>query len=481
MLQVVTALIPATAFGIWRFGLHAALVLAASIVSALLTEFIFDYVTGKPNTLTDCSALVTGLLLGLSLSPAVPLYIPVLGGVFAILFAKCLFGGLGRNFMNPALAARCFLLISFVGPMTTFMVDGISSSTPLAVMQAGGTIHVADIYLGFSNSIIGGSSLALLVGGLYLWLVGGITIEIPASCIIAFTGFIALFGGQGFDVPYLLANICAGGILMGGIFMATDPVTSPMTSKGQIIFGAIVGILAGLFRVKGSSADSVSYAIIFSNLLVPFIDKIPVNKPLGYNNGENKKEFPKSAVNLTLITLVAGLALSAAYMLTKDTIELQQNAANIASYQAVCPDAENFENHEDLDAAVEALGGGAIDEAFGKTAVNKVVVGTGADGSVAGYVINASSFEGYDGEIAVSVGLSADGTVTGIAFTVMNETPGKGTKCDEDEFKSQFAGVQTDAFALGGDIDGVAGATVSSKAVVNAVNTALAFYAANIG
>jgi RnfABCDGE-type electron transport complex G subunit len=490
MADVALALLPATLFGIYRYGLHAFLIIILAIVSAELTEVIFNYIAKKPSTIKDGSAVVTGLLLALSLSPSVPLYLPVIGSIFAILVVKCFFGGLGKNFMNPALAGRCFLLLSFGSTMTSFPVDAVSSSTPLAALKAGEVINVTNVYVGNASSVIGGSALALLIGGLYLWVIGGITIEIPAACIVAFTAFMAIFGGQGFDVPFLLAHICGGGILMGAFFMATDPVTSPMTSRGQILFGAIIGILAGLFRVKGSSADSVSYAIIISNMLVPFIDKIPVPKPLGYKSGEYKeREFPKAAINLTVITLVAGLALSSVYLLTKDAIDEQQLAANNASYLEVCPDAESFGYDDTLTAAVEALGDEPYDTAsYGKTYINDAIIGKAADGSLVGYVISVTSADGFEGNITLSVGISLDGTVNGIAFTEPNETAGMGMRCAEDEFKSQFDNVNTDAFILnksGGstadnEIDSVSGASTSSGAVVNAVNTALAFYAANV-
>ncbi len=491
MFDVVLALLPATVFGVYRYGLRALLIIVTSILSAVVTEFIFDLIAKKKNTVADGSAVVTGLLLALSLPPTVPLFIPYLGSFFAILFVKCCFGGLGKNFMNPALAGRCFLLISFGGIMTDFAVDGMSGATPLAAMKAGEVINVADTYLGFAPSVIGGSALALIIGGLFLWISGGITFEIPAACIVAFTAFMGLFGGQGFDIPFLLAHLCGGGILMGAFFMATDPVTSPVTSSGQIMFGAIVGILAALFRTNGTAADSVSYAIILGNLLVPFIDKISVPKPIGYRGEDPKGKktgFPKAALNLCIITLVAGLALSSVFMLTKDAIEEQQMAANAASYQEVCPDAESFSYDDTLTAAVEALGGEVYGEQYGRTYINEIVVGNAADGSVAGYVISATSSDGFEGNITVSVGISPDGTVNGISFTELNETAGMGMLCGEDAFKSQFSGVNTDAFILNksgsstadNEIDTVSGASTSSGAVVNAVNTALDFFAANV-
>ena len=486
MLNVVMALMPATVFGIVRYGLHAFLIILLSICSAVLSEFVFDLIAGKKNTVTDCSAVVTGLLLALSLSPNVPLYIPVIGSMFAILVVKCFFGGLGKNFMNPALAARCFLLISFGTQMTAFPADAVSSSTPLAAMKAGETINVAQTYLGFSSSVIGGSALALLIGGLYLWVSGGIEIYIPASCLVAFAAFLALFGGKGFDPAFLTANIMAGGILMGAFFMATDPVTCPVTPRSQILFGIIVGLLAGLFRVKGASADSVSYAIVISNMFVPFLDKLPVPKPLGYRQGENEeREFPKAAINLTVIALITGLALSGVYAMTKDKIAEQKMQANAESYRAVLANAETFSYDDAISGAVTELEGGTYDQgSFGRTYVNDVVVGNAADGSVAGYVLSVTSAEGFDGNITLSVGINTEGEVQGIAFTELAETAGMGMRVDEDEFKGQFSGVTTDAFVLNksgdasadNEINTVSGASTSSGAVVNAVNTALAFY-----
>ena len=490
MLNVVIALMPATVFGIFHFGIRAVIVIVSALLGACGAEFVFDFIAKKPNTLTDFSAVVTGLLLALSLSPSVPFYIPLLGGMFATLVVKCFFGGLGKNFMNPALAARCFLLISFGTKMTSFTVDGVSGPTPLAVLRSGEVIRLADIYLGFSNSVIGGSALALLIGGLYLWASDGITFHIPLSCIAAFTAFIAIFGGEGFDIPFLLAHICAGGILMGAFFMATDPVTSPLATRTQVLYGVIIGLLAGLFRVKGSSADSVSYAIIISNMFVPLLDKLPIPKPLGYKKGEYKEmEFPKSAINLCAITLVAGLLLSGVYALTKDTIKIQELNANAESYRAVLPEAATFVPDEAIDAAIAELEGGNYNESsFGRTVVNSVVLGQTDSGELAGYVISVTTRDGYDGNVTLSVGILPDGTVNGLAFTELNETAGMGMRVDEPAFKDQFAGVNTDSFTLNKagsstsetDINSVSGASTTSGAVVNAVNTALAFYAEHI-
>lgn len=490
MYDVILALMPAAVFGVYRFGFHAFLVIAVSVLSAVLTEFVFDYIAKKPNTVKDGSAVVTGLLLALCLPAGVPLYVPFAGSLFAILFVKCFFGGLGRNFMNPALAGRCFLLLSFSGVMADYSVDGVSSATPLEVLASGQTVNVTDAFLGFGGGVIGSSIVALCLGGLYLWVIGAITFEIPAAVLISFAAFIALFGGQGFDPVYIWLHLATGGVVMGAFFMATDPVTSPVTSAGQLLYGVLTGVLCGVFRVFGSTPDSVSYAIIIANLATPLIDEISVPVPYGLRpQTEGKKQIPKSALILCAITLIAGVALSGVYGMTKERIDEQKMAASAASYREVCPQAASFGYDDNLNAAIEALGGEIYGTDFGKVYINEAVAGKDESGGSAGYVISVTSADGFAGNhITISVGLAADGTVNGISFTELNETAGLGMLCAEDAFKGQFAGVNTERFILnkaGGstaenEIDTVSGASTSSGAVVNAVNAALAFYAENM-
>ena len=474
MYDVVLALLPATVFGVCLYGIHAALIIGVSVVTAVFTEFVFDYLTHRPNTLTDGSAVVTGLLLALVLPPTVPLYIPYLGSLFAILFVKCCFGGLGQNIMNPALAARCFLLISFAGAMTDYAVDGVSSATPLAVLNSGGTVDVLEIFLGYGGGVIGCSGAALLVGGVYLLLNGTITWHIPVSLIVSFALSMGIGGEGGFHPLYLLAEVCGGGILMAAFFMANDPVTSPVAVPGQVIYAVFIGILAAVLRIYGAAPDNVSYAVILCNLAVPLIDRVAIPKPFGL--GDNKKKpkpkIPQPAWALAVIALLAGVALGVVNYVTAPAIEAQALAANLASYAEVLSGAENIGYDDGVTAALEGLDG----TEFGRSTINEAVVGTDAAGNVVGCAINVTNSEAFDGTLSLSVGIAPDGTVLGIAFTELNETPGKGMLCDEPDFKDQFAGVQTDAFALNGDVDSVSGATISSASVVNAVNAALAFY-----
>lgn len=493
MLRVIIALLPVTILGIINHGMGALSVILASVIFAVVTEAFFNIITKRAQTISDGSAAVTGLLLALVLPPELPLYIPVLGAVFAILIVKCFFGGLGHNFMNPALAARCFLLISYGSVMTVYKLDGVAMATPLADSAAGNSVNLMSMFLGSASGVIGSSVLGILIGAVLLFAWKLITFEIPAAMIITFAGFMAIFGGHGFDVNYLLVQLMGGGILLGAFFMATDYVTSPVASMGQLVYGAVIGILGGLFHVFGSAADSASYAIIIGNLLVPLIEEFTIPVAYGYRKhkgNENSKDFsiPKPAITLCVITLIAGAALSGVFALTKETIAAQKLEAEMASYRAVCPDAVTFESDTSLDAAVEALGGGVYGTDFGKTYVNKVVVGKDASGENVGYVISVVSGDGFDGDIVMSVGLDQDGIVTGIEFTQITETAGMGMLVTEPAFKDQFIGAAVDSFVLNktgastesNQIDSVSGCSISSGAVVNAVNAARAFFAENI-
>lgn len=294
MLLVVIALLPASLFGVYQFGLRALLVILISVAAAVATEFVYEKCMKKPITVGDFSAAVTGLILALNMPPMIPLWMPALGSVFAILIVKQLFGGLGQNIMNPALAGRCFLMISFAGSMTDFtvpagafgkVVDTVSGATPLAAMKAGETVELLPMFLGNIKGTIGETSaVAVLLGAAILLWFKVIDLRIPAAYIGSFAVFVILyeiFGMGGFDLHHLLCELCGGGLLIGAFFMATDYVTTPITKNGQLIYGCILGILTGLFRLFGGSAEGVSYAIIFSNLLIPLIERITIPKAFG--------------------------------------------------------------------------------------------------------------------------------------------------------------------------------------------------------
>ena len=285
MLTVVIALLPTTLFGIYNFGVKAALLVAISIASAVLTEFLFEKICKKKVTVGDLSAVVTGLLLALNLPVSVPWWIPVVGSVFAILVVKMLFGGLGQNFMNPALAGRCFLLISFSSLMTNFECAAYSGPTPLASLKAGEGVNVMDMIIGRTAGTIGETSMiAIVIGACILILAGIIDLKVPGSYLVSFVLFVALFAslsGRTVTGPYLSAQLAGGGLMLGAFFMATDYVTRPITRKGQYVYGIVLGFLTAIFRIFGASAEGVSYAIILGNLLVPLIEKFTMPRAFG--------------------------------------------------------------------------------------------------------------------------------------------------------------------------------------------------------
>ena len=288
MLMVVIALLPATGFGIYNFGIRALFHVLITIASCVISELIFELIVRKKITVGDMSAVVTGLLLALNLPVSAPLWIGIIGGAFAIIVVKMMFGGLGQNFMNPALAARCFLLISFPSLMTDFTCDVYSGATPLASLKAGESVNVYNMIIGKTAGTIGETSMvAIVLGAVLLMLIGIIDIKIPGSYILTFVIFIGLFGGHGFDPYYLSAHLAGGGLMLGAFFMATDYVTRPVTRAGQVVFGIILGLLTGIFRVFGASAEGVSYAIIIGNLLVPLITRYSSPKPFG-KGGERR-------------------------------------------------------------------------------------------------------------------------------------------------------------------------------------------------
>ena len=303
MQLVALALLPTTLFGIWNFGFRALLVVLVTVASSVFFEWRYDRLMHKKNTINDFSAVVTGLLLALNMPPQIPLWMPVLGSAFAIIVVKQLFGGLGQNFMNPALAARCFLMISFAGKMTDFAVDKLSGyhcidtvtgATALAELKNSGftadSISVKNLFIGNIHGTIGETSaIAILIGAVILLAFKVIDLKIPLTYIGSFAVFVILYmlgTGKGFDVNYLFSHLFGGGLMLGAWFMATDYVTTPITPNGQLIYGCCLGVVTAIFRLFGGSAEGVSYAIIFCNLLVPLIEK--VTKPVAFGKGGKK-------------------------------------------------------------------------------------------------------------------------------------------------------------------------------------------------
>ena len=297
MYDVLLALAPAALFGIYNFGIRALVLIVVCMASCVLSEYIWQKAMGLPLTVSDGSAALTGLFLGLNLSSKFPIWMAIIGSVFAIIIVKQLFGGLGQNFMNPALGARCFLMISFAGKMTDFavsdsfrgVVDTVSGATPLAALKQNGftdsSVSVLHMFIGDIQGTIGETSaLAILIGAAILLVFKVIDLKIPLTYIGSFAVFVILYmlgTGKGFDVNYLFSHIFGGGLMLGAWFMATDYVTTPITPRGQYVYGVCLGVLTAVFRLFGGSAEGVSYAIIFCNLLVPMIERVTRHPAFG--------------------------------------------------------------------------------------------------------------------------------------------------------------------------------------------------------
>ena len=283
MRDVVISLVPAAIAGTVIFGLRALLVIAVCVASCVLLEAIFNKITKKDQTIGDFSAAVTGLLLALNLPANVPLWQCVIGSAFAIIIVKCLFGGIGCNPVNPAITARVFMLVSF-GSMTVqaypTIVDTVAGATPLPSIAEGKVPDLMNLFLGLTGGAIGETcALALLIGFIYLLVRRVITWHIPVTFIGSV--FVCSFLMEGFDVMKAAALVLSGGLLIGAIFMATDYVTSPSTAKGKIVFGIGAGLLTFLIRYFGVYPEGVSFAILFMNILTPYIDALTAHKVFG--------------------------------------------------------------------------------------------------------------------------------------------------------------------------------------------------------
>ncbi|MCR5387884.1 MAG: RnfABCDGE type electron transport complex subunit D [Lachnospiraceae bacterium] len=291
MLYVILALVPTSLYGVYNFGFKALALIVITILSCVCSEWVFNKIVKKDQSIGDCSAILTGLLLALNLPVSLPWWEAVIGGVFAIVIVKMLFGGLGQNFMNPALGARCFLLIAFAADMTNFATETYSGTTPLAAIRNGEAFNTMDMLIGRTAGTIGETSaILILVGAIILIALDVIQATIPFAYIITFAIFMIIFGGHGLDMQYLCAQLCGGGLMLGAFFMATDYVTSPITPRGRLLFGICCGLLTGIFRCFGANAEGVSFAIIISNLLVPLMEKVTIPRALGVVKEAKKNE-----------------------------------------------------------------------------------------------------------------------------------------------------------------------------------------------
>ncbi|WP_304509637.1 RnfABCDGE type electron transport complex subunit D [Anaerotignum sp.] len=280
MRDVIIALVPASVMGIYYFGVRALILMVAAIVSAVFFEWLYEKLLKKPVTISDLSAVVTGLLLAMNMPASAPVWVAIVGSAFAIIFAKQLFGGLGQNFINPALAGRAFLLASYPTEMTSwtsagnFGADAVSVATPLAQLKGGvmPDASFTDVLVGNIGGCIGETcAIALIIGGIYLIAKHVINWKVPVIYIATVFVLTALIGRDGLRVP--VYEIFAGGLMLGAFFMATDYASSPVTAKGQVIFALGCGLITTLIRIFGGYPEGVSYSILIMNLAVPLIER----------------------------------------------------------------------------------------------------------------------------------------------------------------------------------------------------------------
>ncbi len=280
MLDVIIALLPATLGALYYFRINGAKIILLSVLTAVASEAVFQKLRKQPVTINDLSAVVTGLLLAFNIPSSAPWWIPVLGAIIAIVVVKQFFGGIGHNFMNPALAARIMLMVSYTGHMTSWVkpgVDAVSTATPLSFVKGltevpGKAPKLFDMFIGNTGGCLGETSAILLIlGGIYLVYRGVISIQVPAI-YIATVAVATLIFGQ-FDVYFMVYHLLAGGLMLGAIYMATDYASAPVTPKGRVIFAFGCGILTSIFRLYGGYPEGVGFSILLMNIAAPLIEK----------------------------------------------------------------------------------------------------------------------------------------------------------------------------------------------------------------
>ena len=514
MLDVIVALIPALLMAVFLFGVRVLALTAVSVGTCVLAEYGYRRLRGLDSTVGDLSACVTGLLLAMSLPVTAPYWAPVLGGLFAIVIVKQFYGGLGRNFLNPALAGRT-LLCTFPGLMTRWVdafqrpgllgtADAVTSATPMAVLHTGALpdLTLSQMLLGQHGGAMGGVPvLMLLLGGVYLVGRRVISPRIP----LAHLGTVALLtllfprGDQG-ALAWMLAQLCCGGLVMGAIFMASDYTTTPVTPLGQTIFGVGCGVLTVLLRYFGSYPDGVGWAILTMNCCVWLMDRAAIPRRFGMGRfalvrtwGRQLKEsaaqirFVKP--QLKLFARAGEGTMPGEGYLDELRGKARQYAALGGVFLAVC--LAVFGVHRATDyvtvraetEAQEALLSQVMPQATTRTETPYYAAGALSitagynDSGLVGYCVEVQSY-GFGGLLTAVVGVDTNGEVTGVAITSHRETAGVGTDAMTEAYLSQYVG-RSGTIRLSGNnaVDGVSGATATSEAVTDCVNQALGIVA----
>lgn len=287
MLCVILALIPAGIHGVWRYGKNAAIVIFLTCISAVITELLFELLTKKPVMVKDCRGLVTGLIMSYCLPPSVEWYVAVIAGVLCALIMQLSYHFFYRNVVSPVILTRLVLMFAFVQQMSTYALDGLTMATPLAVLKTDGTVDTLNMILGNTGGCIGESSTILLcAGAVFLIMMGIMDFRVSGMYLFSFAAVMAVFGGHGLSSYYLTAHLSGGGFMLALWFIAPAYSSLPITKGGRLLYGTLLGILTGVFRLFGTSAESLCYAILIANLFVPLIEKITIRRPFGVEKGQ---------------------------------------------------------------------------------------------------------------------------------------------------------------------------------------------------
>ncbi len=514
MLDVIVALLPALGMAVYLFGLRVLALTAVSVGSCVLAEYLYRRLTHQEDTIRDLSACVTGLLLAMTLPVTAPYWAPVLGGVFAIVVVKQFYGGLGRNFMNPALAGRA-LLMAFPGLMMNWVdafqrpgliegVDAVSSATPMALLHEGivPDLTVGQMLMGQHGGAMGAApALMILAGGVYLRSRRIISLRIPAAFLGTVAVLTLLFpqGDRG-PVAWMTAQLLSGGLLMGAIFMATDYTTTPVTPRGQIWFGVGCGFLTVLLRYFGSYPDGVGWAILTMNCAVWLLDRAGTPRRFGVRRSQQWLDYWAKLQDSTAqirfvkpefrflaragegtmpgegyldelkgkapqVGAMAGVLLCVCLML--------YGVNRVTSYAAVR--TETAAQQELLEQVMPQATVRSETPYHAEDALS-ITAGYNDTGLV-GYCVEVQSY-GFGGLMTVVVGVSTDGSVTGVAVTDHSETLSVGTQATEGEYLSRYVGM-SGTIGLEGDnaVDAISGATETCRGITQCVNRALAIVA----
>lgn len=287
MLYVIVALIPAGIYGVWKFGIHAAEIILVTCAAAVVTEWIFEKITKKPVTVKEFRGLLNGLLISYCLPPTVEWYVAVLAGILCAMIMQLSIHLFYKNIVSPVILTRLILMFLCSDQMCAYAVDGLTSATPLGVLKVNGTVDTLKMIIGNTGGCIGETSALLLcLGAIFLIMKGILDFRVSGMYLFSFAAFLAVFGGYGLDSYYLTAQLAGGGFMLTLWYIAPAYSTIPITKKGRWIYGSVLGILTGIFRLYGSSAENLCYAVLLANILVPFIEKLTLPSPFGVEKGQ---------------------------------------------------------------------------------------------------------------------------------------------------------------------------------------------------